>query len=218
MPEHHDRPTGRRAEVLRLLRDEGTPMGIAAISERLGVHANTVRFHLETLVENGQVERATAERRTPGRPPQMYEAVPGMDPAGPRHFRVLAEVLATTLAAEPDAAQRAVEAGRLWGNRQAAALASASGASEPIASLIQMLDELDFAPELPLDGGRSRIGLRNCPFLELATSHAQIACPVHLGLMRGAMESWNAPVTVDRLDAFVEPDLCVAHLTSKGVS
>lgn len=218
MPERHDRPAGRRAEVLRLLRDEGKPMGITAISKRLGIHANTVRFHLETLVENGQVKRATAERRTPGRPPQMYEVVPGMDPAGPRHFRVLAEVLAATLAAEPDAAQRAVDAGRLWGSQQASALASAPGATEPVASLIRMLDELDFAPELPPDGDQSRIGLRNCPFLELATSHSQIACPVHLGLMRGAMESWDAPVTVDRLDAFVEPDLCVAHLMRIGAS
>jgi hypothetical protein len=27
------------------------------------------------------------------------------------------------------------------------------------------------------------------------------------------MDAWDAPVTVDRLEAFVEPDLCLAHLT-----
>ena len=26
------------------------------------------------------------------------------------------------------------------------------------------------------------------------------------------MDAWDAPITVDRLEAFVEPDLCVAHL------
>ncbi|CKR87204.1 putative transcriptional regulatory protein [Mycobacterium tuberculosis] len=31
--------------------------------------------------------------------------------------------------------------------------------------------------------------------------------------MRGALQTWGAPVTVDRLDAFVEPDLCLAHFT-----
>jgi hypothetical protein len=31
--------------------------------------------------------------------------------------------------------------------------------------------------------------------------------------MRGALETWRAPVTADRLDAFVEPDLCLVHLT-----
>jgi hypothetical protein len=30
--------------------------------------------------------------------------------------------------------------------------------------------------------------------------------------MQGAMGSWGAPVTVDRLEAFAEPDLCLAHL------
>jgi len=55
--------------------------------------------------------------------------------------------------------------------------------------------------------------LRHCPFLELAETSAQVVCPVHLGLMQGAMDAWGAPVDVDRLDAFVEPDLCLAHLT-----
>lgn len=34
--------------------------------------------------------------------------------------------------------------------------------------------------------------------------------------MQGALEAWQAPVDVERLDAFVEPDLCVAHLGPKG--
>ena len=32
--------------------------------------------------------------------------------------------------------------------------------------------------------------------------------------MQGAMEAWHSPVAVDRLEAFVEPDLCLAHLSS----
>lgn len=55
--------------------------------------------------------------------------------------------------------------------------------------------------------------LRHCPFLELAETQAGVVCPVHLGIMRGALQTWGAPVTVDRLDAFVEPDLCLAHFT-----
>jgi predicted ArsR family transcriptional regulator len=48
---------------------------------------------------------------------------------------------------------------------------------------------------------------------ELAESRATVICPIHLGLMQGAMDTWDAPVTVDRLEAFVEPDLRLAHLT-----
>jgi predicted ArsR family transcriptional regulator len=49
--------------------------------------------------------------------------------------------------------------------------------------------------------------------LELAESPKAVLCPIHLGLMQGALETWAAPVTVDRLDAFVEPDLCLAQLS-----
>jgi hypothetical protein len=36
--------------------------------------------------------------------------------------------------------------------------------------------------------------------------------------MQGALKTWKAPVAVERRDAFVEPDLCLAHLTLDGVS
>ena len=36
--------------------------------------------------------------------------------------------------------------------------------------------------------------------------------------MQGALETWAAPVSVDRLDAFVEPDLCLAHVTPVGAA
>lgn len=209
------RPIGRRDEVLQLLRAHRDPMGIGEIAGRVGIHANTARFHLDTLVERGQVERTTAAPGVPGRPAQLFQSVRGMDPAGRRHYRVLAEVLMTSLAGQPDPGQAAVEAGRGWGRLQAAAIGGGEPleAVAPVQRLMGMLDDLGFAPDLPEDGPRVQIGLRNCPFLELAAVRTEVVCPVHLGLMQGAMESWNSPVTVDRLEPFVEPDRCLAHLT-----
>ncbi len=82
-----------------------------------------------------------------------------------------------------------------------------------------MLDELGFQPEHlePDAAGDKQLGLRHCPFLELAESSTEVVCPIHLGLMQGALEAWDAPVTVDRLDSFAKPDLCVAHLKSVNV-
>lgn len=211
------RPTGRRAEVLRLLRDTRRPMEITEIAERLDVHANTVRFHLETLVANGQVEHVTTDRGVPGRPARRYRPVRGMDPKGPRRYRALAEALVESLCATPDARNRAIEAGRSWGRGQASRTATTAEPSESIALLMRLLDELDFAPERPLTDPQN-IGLRNCPFLELAAERREVVCSLHLGLMRGALETWNSPLTVDRLDAFVEPDLCSAHLASVEAS
>lgn len=213
--------TGRRRQVLQLLRDVNEPLGIAEIADRLGIHANTVRFHLDTLVGNGQVERTTAERGTPGRPPQLFQTVRGMDPMGPRHYRILAEALAASLATDPDPSRRAAEAGRVWGRLQASTGTDTTDPDEPaeaVDRLTRMLDELDFAPEQFTAGHRSQIGLRNCPFLELAADRAEVICPIHLGLMQGAMESWDSPLTVERLDPFVEPDLCVVHLGAVGAS
>ena len=216
-PERGQRTPGRRGNVLQLLRSANEPLGIADIADRLGIHANTVRFHLETLVENGQVERGTADRGAPGRPPQLFRAVRGMDPMGPRHYRLLAEVLVARLAGDPDSRHQAAEAGRAWGRLQASEVAD-QGDGEPVGRLMSMLDELGFAPERTADGDLQPIRLRHCPFLELAVSKPEVVCPVHLGLMEGAMDSWDAPITVDRLEAFVEPDLCLAHLAAVGTS
>ena len=93
-----------------------------------------------------------------------------------------------------------------------------TGAEEAVDRLVEMLDELGFAPERRATNGKQQIGLRHCPFLELAESQAAVVCPIHLGLMQGAMETWGAPVTVGRLEAFVEPDLCLAHIAEAGAA
>lgn len=209
---------GRRLDVLRMLREVQAPLAIVDIAGRLGVHPNTVRFHLDTLMESGQVERAEVDRRATGRPPQLFQVVRGMDPTGPRDYRLLAEVLAHSLATDPDPSTRALDAGRAWGRRRGSVADDASGTRtrEPVSRLVGLLEELGFAPERRDNDGRAQIGLRHCPFLELASDRSEIVCPVHLGLMQGAMDAWQSPATVDRLDPFVEPDLCLAHVAVAG--
>ncbi|MFN6554155.1 helix-turn-helix transcriptional regulator [Mycolicibacterium septicum] len=200
----------RRVDVLSTLKASATPMTIAQIAAELAVHANTVRFHLEHLEAGGQVERVQPHHRSPGRPPQLYRAVRRMDPTGPTHYRMLAEILANGLAADDNPAARAREMGRAWGRTM-----PRPAADSPVDALVQTLGEIGFAPEPPED---DQLRLRHCPFLELAQTRAAVVCPIHLGLMQGALESWQAPVAVERLDAFVEPDLCVARLGPRGDS
>ena len=200
----------RRVDVLSTLKASAMPMTIAQIAAELTVHANTVRFHLENLEAGGQVERVQPHHRSPGRPPQLYRAVRRMDPTGPTHYRMLAEILANGLAADDNPAAKAQEMGRAWGRTM-----PRPAADSPVDALVQTLGDIGFAPEPPED---DQLRLRHCPFLELAQTRAAIVCPIHLGLMQGALESWQAPVAVERLDAFVEPDLCVARLGPKGDS
>ncbi|MGV0790833.1 helix-turn-helix transcriptional regulator [Mycolicibacterium sp. XJ1819] len=210
--------TGRREDVLAALRDADRALSIVEVAERLAVHPNTARFHLEALAKSGRVETIKPSRAKPGRPPLMFRATTGMDPDGPRDYRMLAAVLADALARQRDPAGRAVAAGRAWAKNHAPA-AAAPDEKKAIDKLTALLAEMGFAPERRLDDhDLGEIALRNCPFLELADSRRDVICPVHLGLMQGALAAWEAPVTVDALIPFAEPDLCVAGLAPKGRS
>ncbi len=56
--------------------------------------------------------------------------------------------------------------------------------------------------------------MRACPFLELARAHQDVICPIHLGLMRGALAELKARTRATQLEPFVQPDLCVARLAA----
>lgn len=203
-----------RNNVLAELRAAETALSIADLARCLDIHPNTVRFHLDVLVENQQVERVPATSSGPGRPALMFSARRGMDPTGPRNYQLLAAALVESLAAGPDPSLKALEAGRAWGGQL---VARSPWPAEPtrgrsITDLVSLLDDLGFDPDPVPDTTAGHVGLRHCPFLELVGARAEVICPIHLGLMQGAMSAIGAPVTVGRLDAFVEPDLCLATL------
>lgn len=215
MTEGTHRP--RRAEVLRGLRDADEPLSVADIAERLGVHPNTARFHLDALVDEGAVERTSVRPDGPGRPRTVHRPRPGMDRGGPRGYRLLARVLLSRLAAAgTDGAEEAVLAGREWGGFlvERPAPPGRVGRREAVARLTGLLSDLDFAPETDAaaEHGPEQIRLRHCPFLELAEEYGPLVCQVHLGLMQGALQELRAPVRAERLEPFAEPDACLARL------
>jgi predicted ArsR family transcriptional regulator len=203
-----------RDDVLAALRAATSALTIAQIADQLGVHPNTVRFHLDSLVTEGRVERVEPDHRRPGRPPLLFCAVGGMDPGGTRRYRVLADILTLAFAGDPHASAKALEAGRAWARRIARPTRQHPGVEASINRLVKLLDEFGFAPQRRKTHGEAQVGLRHCPFLELAEDRSAVVCPIHRGLMLGALEAWRAPITVHRLDPFVEPDLCLAHITA----
>ncbi|MFL6081982.1 MAG: helix-turn-helix transcriptional regulator [Mycobacterium sp.] len=209
-------PPGRRDVILQLLRASAEPRSIASVADQLSVHPNTVRFHLDALLRAGRVEQILGDPAGRGRPPTLFRASRRMDPTGPTNYRLLASILTGYVAGRPDAAGIAAQLGR---STSPALLPSSAQHRPPsktraVTDLVELLAELGFEPE-PSEGPRTRaIRLRHCPFQTLAEKHGEVICSVHLGLMQGALTAMRAPVTVDRLDPFVEPDLCVAHLAS----
>jgi predicted ArsR family transcriptional regulator len=209
--------SARRRAVLEAVRAAEGPVGVAEVADRLGVHSNTVRFHLDALAAHGHVERAVEEPSGPGRPRTLYSAGPGMDRGGVRRYRLLSRILLGQLASTgPDAETAAADAGRAWGRYLVEQMPPfrRPTAEEAVARVGSMLDDLGFDPQLPGDGTPpDRVRLRHCPFLELAEEYGTIVCPLHLGLMQGALAELEAPVEATRLEPFAEPGACLAHLT-----
>jgi len=191
---------------------------VADVAASTGLHTNTARFHLDGLVDAGLVDRTTEARDQPGRPRALYIARPGSARGGQRSYRLLAEILTSYLASQSDRpAASAVEAGEAWGRFLADRPAPYRRVDEATATqrLVAALEEIGFAPEAVGTGSSSterQILLHHCPFREVAEEHRDIVCGVHLGLMRGVLAEQSAPVAAERLEPFVEPNLCIAHL------
>ncbi|MBO0872457.1 MAG: helix-turn-helix domain-containing protein [Pseudonocardia sp.] len=215
-------PVGRpslgesRSRVLDTLRVAGRPVGVQEVAEQVGLHPNTARFHLDGLVDAGLAERRTEDRGQPGRPRGMYVATASEVPGGQRSYRLLAEML-TSLVADtlPEPGPAAETAGEAWGRYLAERPAPSQqvDAVEGMRRLSRVLADAGFAPDTVDDSDRPVIPLRHCPFHEVAERRRDVVCSLHLGLMRGVLTEVRAPIKADRLEPFVEPSLCLAHLT-----
>lgn len=206
-----------RARVLELLRAADGPLGVAQVAERAGLHPNTARFHLDGLAKAGLAERQIEERTQPGRPRMVYRACVQDVAAGQRSYQLLATMLTSLVAGTlPHPTQTAVEAGQEWGRYlvERPAPFQRVDAADGIRRLSAVLADAGFAPGPVSDPAAPVIPLRHCPFREIALQHGDVVCALHLGLMQGILNEVRAPVTADRLEPFVEPSLCLAHLTT----
>jgi predicted ArsR family transcriptional regulator len=210
-PTADDQP--RRQALLEALRGSDAPLGVTELAERLGIHPNTVRFHLDALIAQGLVDRRLEAPTGRGRPRTVHTPHPGMNRGGRRQYQLLAKILLGQLATKPDAGAAAEAAGRSWGGYLVENIPPSREPDVPEATqrLNAMMTDLGFAPE-PDGDAAERIRLRHCPFLELAEEYSSTLCPLHLGLMRGALTEIRAPIAATHLEPFAEPDACIVHL------
>ena len=220
-----DPATGRalgesRTRVLEVLQDSGTQLNVSDVAARVGLHTNTVRLHLDALVAAGLAESEAEKRDLRGRPRTLYAANANSANAGRRSYRLLAEILASSMAAQTSKPREAaVKAGQEWGRflGEGPPPFKRVDADEATGRLVGALDTLGFSPEAVARGRQRRVLLHHCPFREVAKEYPEVACSIHLGLMNGLLAELDAPLEVDRLDPFVEPALCVASLSPSTV-
>jgi predicted ArsR family transcriptional regulator len=202
--------------ILEVLQEAEAPLGARELGTRVGLHLNTVRSHLRVLAEAGLASERREERTRPGRPRVLYEATAeAPDAPALASYRLLAQILASSLAgSERDPSARAEEAGRAWGAHLVDRPPPFTSISkeETIDEVVRLHEEHGFRPELRRAKSGQEIALKRCPFHDVATSYRTVICPLHLGLIRGALAELGTGVEADSLEPFAEPGACVGHL------
>lgn len=191
--------------MLKFVRDHA-PVRVADAAAGLGLHTNTVREHLDALVESGLVDRRAEKPGRRGRPAALYQPSPA-DPAGPaRDYAGLATALAGHLSrTSSDPEREARAAGIEWG-RELIDESPTDGA-DAYSAVLSALTRLGFAPDVDDDG--AGIALRRCPLLDAARRYPSVVCQVHLGIVEGMLERLGS-ATGPGLDMvpFAEPGAC----------
>ena len=209
-----------KSRVLEVLQDSGTQLNVNDVAARLSLHPNTVRFHLDALVVSGLVHSEAEKRDLPGRPRTLYSANANSASAGKRNYRLLAEILASSMAAQTSHPyEAAIKAGQEWGRYlgEGPPRFKRVDADEATRRLVSAMEEIGFAPEAVTKGRRRQVLLHRCTFREVALKHPEVVCAIHLGLMNGLLAELDAPLGVNQLDPFVEPSQCVASLSRSTV-
>jgi predicted ArsR family transcriptional regulator len=206
-----------RVRILEALQEAEAPLDARELGTRVGLHLNTVRAHLRILAEAGLVSARREERTRPGRPRLLYQAAAEpLDEGALASYRLLAQILASNLAgSERDPSAPAEEAGRAWGAhlvRKPAPFTSISK-QETIDEVVRLHEEYGFSPEVRRATSGQELVLKRCPFQEVATSYQAVICPLHLGLIRGALAELGTGIEADSLEPFAEPGACVGHFT-----
>jgi predicted ArsR family transcriptional regulator len=197
-----------RQRILSELRGAPAGLDVRELAGRLGIHPNTVRWHLGALADSVSSEAVPNGAR--GRPRIVYRLRADAIEATPDEYRLLATILSGALAAEADGSEVAERTGRAWG-RYLVGRPAPNERVDAVERVAALLGEQGFAPET----GPGEIRMRRCPFHDLAETQPEIVCAVHKGLIEGALQELGSDLAVDELDVFVEPDLCVTRLTRR---
>jgi predicted ArsR family transcriptional regulator len=202
-----------RARLFTALEELRRPVSTDELAERLGLHPNGVRSHLERLREAGLVTRDRPRQRR-GRPRDMWTVASDARPGGdrPTAYADLGRWLARAIA--PGKTRlRAVEAtGREIGRDLAAKGGAASAEERMHATLVS----LGFQPEREVDPeGQLTYRLRNCPYRDAVRENQPVVCTLHRGITRGLLAT-IAPET--KLAGFVprDPDTAGCLIELRG--
>jgi predicted ArsR family transcriptional regulator len=195
MHAHRGLAQASRLQVAHLVM-EHRGISLAELSEKTGLHPNTLREHVGVLLDEGIIRAEVEHRPTRGRPRTVYHPVD-----------------ASTAS---EAAQRRVDEAKRRGDLMrrvvpdAAVTALEDDAVHQLDALYEHLDELGLEPEV--DEERLEVALRPCGFHTLVDGHRETLCRTHEWLVREVLDRAGGPVEIDRLLPLVTEHRCALML------
>ena len=197
-----------RARLFALLSDLRRPGETVELADRLRLHPNGVRVHLERLEDAGLVVR----ERTPqarGRPRDAWTIAPGARPGGqaPHAYADLGRWLARAIPARPRALRDVLAAGREIGRE----LAPPDDLIDGRDALHNALTALGFDPRATQqDDDGVTLCLGNCPYRDAVRDNQAVICTLHRGITIGLLDVLDRDAT---LTEFVPHDPDTAGCT-----
>ncbi len=204
-----------RASLFELLRELKRPAPTVELSERLGLHPNGVRNHLEAMARAGVVLRER-ERQGRGRPRDLWAIDPAARPGGeaPTAYDDLSEWLVEAVdrgVADPRGIE---ELGRSIGMK----LTDGQEVNgDPESRLRDALAAMGFQPRpAGTSGYEVTYCLTNCPYRETARNGQALVCGLHRGITAGLIESLKPGATLTGFE-IKDPDRAGCLVTASGL-
>ena len=184
----------KQREVLDAL--QAFPQGARSveIAEKLGMHVNTARGHLDELIERGAVRVSTTPAEGRGRPSLIFRVRVPDNRAVAQEYVTLVEVLAGVVAdtgqLTPATLGKAREIGRTGARRVAGSGRAPAGVPDVVDLLYVKLRDLGFDPVVSApENEAAQLSLHACPFVTGDQRPSPFICAIHEGFLREAAGS-----------------------------
>lgn len=182
-----------RHQLYQALRSASSPLTTQELAERVRLHPNTVRAHLDHLGAVGLIQVQSGADGGRGRPRHRFTAS-GATPAPPPETspaEELARALVAVAAAAGGGAELARSVGQNTGRgRRPSTTPSAHGGPGAVDDVVKHQQQAGFRPTLEAvasDGWL--LSFVSCPYRELAEEAPELVCSLHEGTVAGLCEA-----------------------------
>lgn len=177
-------------EVLDVLQTFPLGARTTELAEKLGMHVNTVRGHLDELISREAVRVSSVPAQGRGRPSYIFSVRVPDNRLVADEYVSLVEVMAEALAGQdtitPEALAQARRIGEAWAKKMGHAGEPIGDANAAIEKLFIKMRDMGFDPVITEP---TTVALHACPFITESSLPSPFVCSIHEGFLREATGS-----------------------------